>query len=127
MWVALAIMTTESVTSLLPVASELVRISRAWHKMSETTHEYDSDGETEPAERLVPMRHALWGLFASALLGTLIIRTVFGADGIKAWATLIGFLLAAFLSFLGCVASFEFSFLVFNEWTAECVHLARRI
>lgn len=106
MWVALAIMTTESIVSLLPVVSELVRALRAQPETSDTPGR-DLAEETEPPERLVPMRHAFWGLFASALLGTLIIRAVFGADGIKTWATLIGFALAALLSLLGYVTSFE--------------------
>jgi len=107
MWIAVAMMTTDSIVSLLPVVSELVYTLRAsYNKASETTSGYDLDGETEPPERLVPTRHALWGLLASALLGTLIIRAVFGKDGIKAWATLVGFVLAALLSVLGCVASF---------------------
>jgi len=104
MWIAVAIMTTDSVVSLLPIVSELVYTLRASYKVSETTSGYDLDGETEPPERLVPARHALWGLLASALLGTLIIRAVFGEDGIKAWATLVGFVLAALLSVLGCVS-----------------------
>jgi hypothetical protein len=103
MWIAVAIMTTDSIVSLLPVVSELVYALRASYKASETTSGYDLDGETEPPERLVPTRHALWGLLASALLGTLIIRAVFGEDGIKAWATLVGFVLAALLSVLGYV------------------------
>lgn len=103
MWIALAIMTTESIVSLLPVVSELVRALRAWHKTPETPPAYDLDEEKEPPERLVRTRHTLWGLVISALLGTLIIRAVFGDDGIKAWATLMGFVLAALLSLLGCV------------------------
>jgi hypothetical protein len=126
MWVALAIMTTESIVSLLPVVLELVRALRAWPETSETSPGYDLDEEKEPPERLVRTRYTLWGLFVSALLGTLIIRVVFGDDGIKAWATLIGFVLAALLSLLGCVVCFpNFITIPPNELQSTCTRRDR--
>lgn len=106
MWVALAIMTTESIVSLLPVLSSFV--SRA----SETETDTEGDDEDdEPANRLVPVKWALWGLVLSGVGGTILIRVLFGPKGFHIPAGLVGFVLAAVLSLLGYVLpSSPFSF-----------------
>lgn len=104
MWIALAIMTTESVISLVPVVAEFLRTIRKvyLHSKNDTTEEdEDEDEENEPPSRLVPTKWALWGLIISAIGGTLIIRAAFGKEGIKPWASIIGFVLATVLSLLG--------------------------
>lgn len=102
MWIALAIMTTESLVSLAPVAAEIVRNLRGLRADTDVSAE---DEEKEPPERLVPIKWSLWGGIISALLGTLVIRAVFGSDGIKPWASIIGFILASLLSLLAYVSA----------------------
>lgn len=61
--------------------------------------EYELD--PEPPERLVPQKWVLWGLGSSIVLGTCLVWIVFGAEGIKPWATIIGYLMGGVLSLLG--------------------------
>lgn len=96
LWVALAVMVSDSLVSLIPVAWELVNDIAGRKRSGER-----ADEEDEPPERLVPVKWVLWGVGASILLGTVLVWVVFGSDGIKAWATIIGFVLGSMLSVLG--------------------------
>lgn len=99
-------MCADSVVSLLPVIAEFCqkllpkRISLALD-MPRDNKEEDYESETE--DRLVPMSWVLGGLGASVVIGTFLVWLVFGNEGIKPWATLIGFVMGGLLSVLGCV------------------------
>ena len=121
LWVALAVMTADSLVSLLPMIRQLVvllvgdlgsryRLARQLGVVSVPSSQllegdvsdYDDDEEeVEKPERLVPLKVVIWGVFGSITLGTIIVRAVFGYEGIKTWATIIGFLVGSFLSLLG--------------------------
>ena len=104
LWIALAIMTADSLVSLTPVVGEMTS-----HLLN--AFKYDapalgitgvkSDEEVEPPARLIPRRWVIWGLIISVFGGTLIVWVVFGYDGIKPWATLLGFALGGAMSLLG--------------------------
>ncbi|KDQ15904.1 hypothetical protein BOTBODRAFT_31353 [Botryobasidium botryosum FD-172 SS1] len=96
LWVALAVMCAESVVSLIPVVLELLRVLRA----NRDGHP-EEDLETETEDRLVPMKWVLWGTGGSVVFGTIIVWYVFGSEGIKPWATVLGFGMGAVLSLLG--------------------------
>lgn len=59
------------------------------------------DEEVETADRLVPLSWVYWGLGTSVVVGTFLVWLVFGHDGIKPWATLVGYLIGGLLSILG--------------------------
>lgn len=100
LWVALAIMSAESIISLIPVALEFVRsLQRAQSPNTSLREEEDEDDE--PEERLVPIKWVLYGVGASLVSGTFLVWFVFGSEGIKPWATVLGFALGAVLSLLG--------------------------
>lgn len=99
MWIALAIMTTESIVSLIPVLTSF--ISRPSSSEVETDEDHEDD---EPPSRLVPVKWALWGLILSGVGGTILIRILFGPNGFHIPAGLVGFVLAAVLSLLGYVS-----------------------
>ena len=63
----------------------------------------EADNDVETPDRLVPTRWVLSGLAASVIIGTLLVWMVFGDEGIKPWATLIGFAVGGLLSILGYV------------------------
>ncbi|CCA72935.1 related to Iron transport protein 1 [Serendipita indica DSM 11827] len=104
LWISLAIMTADSLVSLTPVFGEIVS-----HLLK--SFKYDapilgiagvkSDEEVEPPARLIPRRWVIWGLVISVTGGTLIVWLVFGYEGIKPWATLLGFALGGAMSLLG--------------------------
>ena len=105
LWVSLAIMCTDSLVSLLPVIYEIavkkilpVRISLS---VSDPDDQPKDDKELETEDRLVPMSWVLWGTGASIIIGTFLVWLVFGGEGIKPWATVVGYLLGALLSVLG--------------------------
>ncbi|KAI0667830.1 OPT oligopeptide transporter [Trametes maxima] len=102
LWVSLAIMCSDSLVSLVPVVYELV-YTKIWRPAiglsDESTDKENKEVETE--DRLVPMKWVAWGLSGSILLGTFLVWLVFGHDGIKPWATLIGFVMGGLLSVLG--------------------------
>lgn len=85
LWVALAIMCADSLVSLVPVIYEVI-VNFLKNRAS-----LDEDQEAESAERLVPPRWVILGISASILVGTVLVWVVFGANGIKPWATIIGF------------------------------------
>lgn len=100
LWVSLAIMCADSFVSLLPIIqssiAKLVSVQKVGNALPQ-----DSDFETP--DRLVPIRWVLSGLVASVIAGTLLVWMVFGDEGIKPWATLIGFAVGGLLSILGYV------------------------
>ncbi|KAK7678572.1 hypothetical protein QCA50_018444 [Cerrena zonata] len=102
LWTSLAIMCTDSLVSLGPVIGEVIYtklLKRAVSLGEDGEHKEDNEIETD--ERLVPMRWVLWGLGGSITLGTLLVWMVFGNEGIKPWATLLGFVMGGLLSVLG--------------------------
>ncbi|TFY82250.1 hypothetical protein EWM64_g1758 [Hericium alpestre] len=107
LWTALAIMCSDSLISLAPVVGEIVgRVSqsiRQHHGGDDSVAEVMSkdDDEIESEDRLVSTRTVVWGLMGSITLGTILVWLVFGHEGIKPWATLVGFLLGGLLSILG--------------------------
>ncbi|KII89975.1 hypothetical protein PLICRDRAFT_138375 [Plicaturopsis crispa FD-325 SS-3] len=103
LWVCLAIMVADSMISLLPVAVEFcVDIVRREQRRFAGDDEIEKeDHEVETPDRLVPNSWAIWGVTASVVIGTLLVWLVFGHDGIKPWATLIGFGMGGLLSILG--------------------------
>jgi hypothetical protein len=106
LWVSLAIMCADSLVSLLPVATEYfthLLPARIYYAMygHEGADEDKEDHECETEDRLVPIRWVLGGLGGSVIIGTMLVWVVFGNEGIKPWATLIGFVLGGLLSILG--------------------------
>jgi len=100
LWVALAIMCTDALISLLPVAFEsFKRLLRRRGATSET-EEYGR-GEIETDDRLVPNSWVLIGLTLSVCVGTLLVSLVFGVENIKPWASFLGFILGGLLSIIG--------------------------
>ena len=106
LWVSLAIMCADSLVSLLPVAAEYfiyllpTRISYVMYGHRDTDSDKE-DFECETEDRLVPIRWVLAGLGGSVVIGTILVWAVFGNEGIKPWATLIGFVMGSLLSILG--------------------------
>lgn len=105
LWVSLAIMCTDSLVSLIPVVYEIVvqkllpsRISLSLLGSEGTGKE---DKEVESDDRLVPLSWVIWGTSGSVVVGTGLVWLVFGGEGIKPWATVVGYILGALLSVLG--------------------------
>ncbi|KAL4062748.1 OPT oligopeptide transporter protein-domain-containing protein, partial [Scleroderma yunnanense] len=102
LWVSLAIMCADSIVSLIPVGySYLVELFSSYQAHGRGDGVIRENGEDETPDRLVPNRWVINGLVASILMGTLLVWWVFGNEGIKPWATLIGFVLGGLLSILG--------------------------
>ncbi|TFY71162.1 hypothetical protein EVG20_g1855 [Dentipellis fragilis] len=105
LWTSLAIMCSDSLISLAPVVWEVGNkiYRRAFGRHSpESGDDFDKDdSEVESEDRLVSNRVVLWGLVGSVVAGTVIVWAVFGDEGIKPWATLVGFLMGGLLSILG--------------------------
>lgn len=95
LWVALAIMCADSLISLCPVIYESIQ-----RTLKKDNSQYQ-DEEVESEDRLVPNQWVLLGIAASILMGTFFVWLVFGSDGIKPWATVLGFVMGALLSVLG--------------------------
>ncbi|EJF56509.1 oligopeptide transporter [Dichomitus squalens LYAD-421 SS1] len=103
LWVSLAVMCSDSLVSLVPVVVELFQ-EKVWRALRGSVDDEDSvkeSKEVETEDRLVPMSWVAWGLAGSVILGTLLVWLVFGDEGIKPWATLLGFVMGALLSVLG--------------------------
>jgi hypothetical protein len=90
-------MCADSLVSLVPVVYEYLEKYFVKRDVGE-----DDDEEVETPERLVPLGWVGWGMGASVVVGTFLVWLVFGNDGIKPWATVIGFAIGALLSVLGC-------------------------
>lgn len=99
LWVSLAIMCADSIVSLIPVAVEFfTSTARGW--TSRGTQNDTDDLELETPERLVPLRWVYWGLGASVVFGSIVLRTIFGDEGITLWASLLGYAIGGLLSIL---------------------------
>ncbi|KAJ7224344.1 OPT oligopeptide transporter protein-domain-containing protein [Mycena pura] len=98
LWTSLAIMCTDSLVSLLPVVAEYV--ADIFPQRGRETHTKE-DYDTETEDRLVPNTWVVGGVLVSVVAGTFLVWIVFGNDGIKPWATFLGFVLGGLLSVLG--------------------------
>ncbi|KAI9570583.1 OPT oligopeptide transporter protein-domain-containing protein [Boletus coccyginus] len=98
LWVSLAIMCADSFVSLLPVIQSSIAKLVSVQKVGNAPPQ---DYDFETPDRLVPIRWVLSGLVTSVIAGTLLVWMVFGDEGIKPWATLIGFAVGGLLSILG--------------------------
>ncbi|KAG7451205.1 OPT oligopeptide transporter [Guyanagaster necrorhizus] len=100
LWVSLAIMCADSLVSLVPVifgyAKEMIGTNLGAGSYSDSKE----DNEVETADRLVPLSWVIIGWSISIILGTFLVWIVFGHEGIKPWATFLGFVLGGMLSVL---------------------------
>lgn len=103
LWTSLGIMCADSFVSLLPVGVDYVTDLISKSRKDYTAIEGDTaeDHETETEDRLVPMKWVVVGLASSVFIGTILVWIVFGHDGIKPWATVLGFFLGGMLSIIG--------------------------
>ncbi|KAL0065121.1 OPT superfamily [Marasmius tenuissimus] len=102
LWVSLAIMCADSLVSLAPVVFEYV-VDVLWRNFrvgGSLNVDAKEDHEVETQDRLVPMKWVKTGWMASVVVGTFLVWLVFGHEGIKPWATFIGFILGGLLSIL---------------------------
>lgn len=97
LWVSLAIMCADSLVSLIPVVVDYLSA----YTRPNASHAKEMEHETETEDRLVPTRWVLWGLGITIPLGVLLVWIVFGAEGIKPWATFLAFIFGMLLSVLG--------------------------
>jgi hypothetical protein len=106
LWVSLAIMCADSLVSLLPVVTEYfthllpARIYNIPYGHGGATSDKEVH-ECETEDRFVPITWVVGGLGGSVVIGTILVWVVFGNEGIKPWATLIGFVMGGLLSILG--------------------------
>jgi len=104
LWISLGIMCADSLISLLPVILEYISdIVRPWRGGYSNIEESDDQKhhETETEDRLVPNDWVIKGLLLSIAIGTFLVWIVFGNQGIKPWATFLGFVLGGMLSIIG--------------------------
>lgn len=105
LWISLGIMCADSLVSLFPVALEYLMEAVKPQRRNYTAIGQDGPQtkghETEAEDRLVPTSWVLYGLLVSVIVGTVLVWIVFGPDGIKPWATLLGFALGGMLSIIG--------------------------
>jgi uncharacterized oligopeptide transporter (OPT) family protein len=102
LWVSLAIMCADSLVSLTPVVVEFF-VDVIWRKAfsrSDYSSARKENNEVETEDRLVPYRWVYIGWTVSVVLGTFLVWIVFGHEGIKPWATFLGFVLGGMLSVL---------------------------
>ncbi|KAK7050932.1 OPT superfamily [Paramarasmius palmivorus] len=98
LWVSLAIMCADSLVSLSPVVWEFIQKCLRYRGYSALEDKADLEVETE--DRLVPSKWVIIGWTISVIVGTFLVWVVFGHEGIKPWATVIGFILGGLLSIL---------------------------
>ncbi|TFK40407.1 oligopeptide transporter [Crucibulum laeve] len=103
LWTSLGIMCADSLVSLLPVVWEYITdlVKGRSNYVSIGEHGTKEDHETETEDRLVPNNWVVIGLLASVVFGTIGVWIVFGNEGIKPWATVLGFILGGLLSVIG--------------------------
>ena len=102
LWTSLAIMSSDSLVALIPIAWEYA--GKLIERPDDDGHRPDHDLDDETDDRLVPTRWVLWGIACSTVVGILVVWLVFGGEGIKPWATAISFGLGSLLSILGYVS-----------------------
>ncbi|PBL03508.1 oligopeptide transporter [Armillaria gallica] len=100
LWTSLAIMCADSLVSLLPVVFGYVKEVIGTNLGGSSYSDFKEDNECETADRLVPQSWVLIGWSISVILGTFLVWIVFGHEGIKPWATFLGFVLGGMLSIL---------------------------
>lgn len=83
--------------SLMPVVMEFIT-SAAQGLTSRGTYNNAGDSEVEIPDRLVPLRWVYWGSGISVALGSIILWMIFGNEGIKPWASLLGYVIGGLLS-----------------------------
>lgn len=108
LWISLGIMCSDSLVSLLPVVFEYLEDGvRHWRRDYSVVEGLgqNKSHETETEDRLVPNSWVVIGLFLSVFVGTILVWIVFGNEGIKPWATLLGFILGGMLSIIGYIFS----------------------
>ena len=101
LWVSLAVMCADSLVSLVPTLYEF--IEKTFRRKLPTDNAEPADEEVETKDRLVPIKWVLWGSGVSVVFGTVLVWLVFGSEGIKPWATVVGFALGGLLSIFGSV------------------------
>ncbi|TFK20290.1 oligonucleotide transporter [Coprinopsis marcescibilis] len=105
LWISLGIMCADSLVSLIPVVLDsakdyIVPLRRHYSEIGNEAPKRENH-ETETEDRLVPRSWVLIGLLASIVIGTWLVWLVFGHEGIKPWATVLGFMLGGLLSVIG--------------------------
>lgn len=109
LWISLAIMCADSFIALVPVIVRYIA-KIVWESKPHTGAEVEShdeeyaDRDPETPNRLVPMKWVIIGLTVSIIIGIFLVWIVFGHEGIKPWASLIGFIISMGLSLLGARA-----------------------
>ena len=120
-------MCADSLVSLLPVAYEYLEDAiRPWQRGytgARETSDQDKHHETETEDRLVPNKWVLVGLLSSVVIGTVLVWLVFGHEGIRPWATLLGFILGGMLSIIGYVFMLIFS--LCTSFLLKCTSFGR--
>ncbi|KAL0954440.1 hypothetical protein HGRIS_003419 [Hohenbuehelia grisea] len=101
LWTSLAIMCADSVVSLFPVVYEYFSDLYRAQILRRGDSSSKEDHEVETEDRLVPYTWVTAGLLISIFVGTILVWVVFGNEGIKPWATVLGFILGGMLSVLG--------------------------
>lgn len=109
LWVSLSIMVTDSLVSLAPIVFGAMRkLLLGFGNRRPRTRDsgVDEDGDSDQDEphspsELVPQKWITWGLSGTTVLGIVLVWFVFGAEGIKPWATFFGFIFGGVLSILG--------------------------
>jgi hypothetical protein len=99
LWTSLAIMCADSLVSLTPVVYETLR-DEIWARVRRTTPIDKENKEFETPDRLVPTSWVIAGWSISVFAGLFLVWSVFGAEGIKPWATFLGYLIGCVLSVL---------------------------
>lgn len=105
LWVSLAIMCADSFVSLSPIISQYFTqiVSRRGTYPDYQGEDSKEDHEVETQDRLVPNSWVVSGLAISVVIGIVLVWVVFGSEGIKPWATFLGFVMGGMLSILGLV------------------------
>ncbi|KAG8759591.1 hypothetical protein FRC12_009722, partial [Ceratobasidium sp. 428] len=104
LWVSLAIICADSFVSIIPTVYHLLKSAYMMLVSKRLVVIGEEVPEDEPESRLVPDKWVWGGLAASVLVGTILVWVVFGYEGIKPWATILGFLIGGVLSHLGARA-----------------------
>jgi hypothetical protein len=93
-------MCADSLVSLIPVVVEVLK-DVLWRKIRrQDAFHAKEDKEVETPDRLVPTTWVVIGWSVSVVVGTFLVWFVFGADGIRPYATVISFALGGLLSVL---------------------------